>query len=567
MSSHDDPATTVTESSTDGGYSRRDVLRFAGIGGATLGVGALLSACGGSSTGTGSKTGSGTTANTSKGWQKGPVSFVFLDTQEPNTLDPSLETQFDGFLILRNTYDCLTFTDETTSTLKPWLATSWKSNPDVTQWTFQLRPGIHFSDGSPFNAASAVTAMKRHLAIGSVGQFGYMLDGIKDVKQTGPMAITFTTEKPQPWLPYHMVMFPMMSAKAIEDHRTSSDPWAKKWFADNCAGTGAYTLNSWVKGTKITLAKNPKWWNGPWQPGSIDNVTIQWESNPSTSVELISNGSANFATEWSITNALTVGKLPGFTLKRYRAQNTDPLIAFNQDKPPFDKLAVRKAVQLAFDYKAMREYFQNFAIPTVGVLPSFNPHVLKSLPQYTQNLSQAKATLSKAGISPSEITGTCYAAAGYPDLMAGATILQSSIASLGGSIKVENVPFSTLESDLNKVSTSPALTSALYNGASGLDPTSFLSSFLPGSFGNEFMRYNSPQLVAAYNKASSSSNAADVTAGLDQAQQIIHDDAPTIFGALPELVIPVPNYLEGYVMQSTDDQYPTLFFQLRLHEH
>ena len=102
----------------------------------------------------------------------------------------------------------------------------------------------------------------------------------------------------------------------------------------------------------------------PRQPGSIDNVTVQWESSPSTTVQLIEKGAANFATEWSIDNALSVGKHPGFTLKRYRAYNTDPVIAFNQAKPPYDNKLVRQAFQYAFDYKAMRAYFHNYAQPT-----------------------------------------------------------------------------------------------------------------------------------------------------------------------------------------------------------
>jgi ABC-type transport system substrate-binding protein len=364
-----------------------------------------------------------------------------------------------------------------------------------------------------------------------------------------------------------MAMFPIISSQAINSHKTSADPWAKSWFAQNAAGSGGYELDQWVKGTKITLKKNPHWWNGPWQPGSIDNVTVQWESSPSTTVELIEKGSANFATEWSIDNALSVGQQSGFTLKRYRAYNTDPMIAFNQAKPPFDKKKVRQAFQYAFDYQAMRSYFRNNAQPTTGVLPSFNPYALKSLPEYKRDLSKAKALLAQAGVAPSSITATCYSAAGYPDLVAGGTILQSSLAQIGVHIKVQAVPFGTVESAVTKVSTSPALTSALYNGIFSLDPTTFLSSFLPKSFGDGFMQYDSPALVAAYNKASSSPSDADIRAGLNDAQQIIADDAPVIFGALPELIIPVPDYLEGFVMQQSYDQYPCLFFQLRLHEH
>jgi peptide/nickel transport system substrate-binding protein len=543
------------------GLNRREVLRAAGLGGVGLGAAAFLGACGSSS----GKQSTG--VKVASAWAKGPVSFVFLDTTEPSYLDPSMIAEFDGMLIILNTYDALTFTDETTKSLKPWLATSWSANKDVTQWTFKIRPGVKFTDGSDLDAAAVAFSMQRHLALGSVAQAGYMLAGITSVKETGPMEVTFTTKAPQPWLPYHMVMFPIISKQAIDSHKTSKDPWAKSWFASSCAGSGAYELDEWVKGTKITLKKNPNWWNGPWQPGSIDNVTVQWESSPSTSVQLIEKGAANFATEWSIDNALSVGQQPGFTLKRYRAYNTDPVIAFNQAKPPFDKLEVRQAFQYAFDYKAMRSYFHNNAQPTHGVLPSFNPYALKSLPEYSQDLSKAKALLAKAGVAPSSISATCYSAAGYPDLVAGGTILQSSLAQIGVHIKVQAVPFPTIEQAVTKVSTSPAITSSLYNGIFSLDPTTFLSSFLPNSFGYQFTRYNSPALVDAYNKASSSAADADVRAGMNEAQQIIAGDSPVIFGALPELLIPVPDYLEGYVMQQTHDQYPCLFYQLRLHEH
>lgn len=500
-------------------------------------------------------------------WAKAPVSFVFLDTTEPNTLDASLESEFDGMLITRNTYDALTWANEATGKLEPWLARSWKTNSDGTQQTFQIRSGVKFIDGSSLDADAVALSMNRHIAIGAPAQAGYMLDGITAVTATGPMEVTFTTKAPQPWLPDHMTMFPIVSAKAVGAHKTTSDPWAKAYFADHCVGTGPYKLESWVHGVKITLVKNDNWWNGPWKPGTIDNLTIQWESNPGTAAELIEGGAANFATEWSIDNALTVGKRAGFSLHRYKAYNTDPMIAFNQAKPPFQLKEVRQAFQYAFDYDAMRAYFRGYAAPTTGVIPPFNPYALKGLPVYKQDLNKAKALLAQAGVAPSSLTPTCYTAAGYPDLVAGGTVLQSSLAKIGVHIQLQSLPFGSIESAVTQVSSSPALTSSLYNSIFSYDPTSFLSSFLPNAFGNAFMRYNSPALVAAYNEASTSSKTAKVTAGLDRAQQIIHDDAPVIFGAIPELIIPVPDYLEGYVMQRTDDQYPCLFYQLRVHQH
>ncbi|HTX00525.1 MAG TPA: ABC transporter substrate-binding protein, partial [Acidimicrobiales bacterium] len=513
-----------------GSISRRRFL--AGLG--ALSGGAALGAAGGRlpwrSAGPLERGARGALRLPAAGWAKSPVSFVFLDTTEPNTLDPSMQSEFDGMLIIRNTYDCLTWTNESTSTLDPWLATSWKQSASGLQWVFTIRSGVKFQDGSSLDAAAVVTSMNRHLAIGSPAQAGYMLAGITKVQETGPMEVTFTTKGPQPWLPAHMAMFPIISAQAIDAHKTSSDPWAKAYFNDHCVGTGAYQLGQWVRGTKIVLTKNPSWWKGPWQPGSLDTVTVQWESDPGTSAELIESGTANFATEWSIDNALTVGKRPGFTLHTYHADNTDPMVAFNQAIKPWDNKLLRQACVAAFDYDAVRSYFRGYSTPTTGVLPPFNPYALKSLPVNTQDIGKAKSLLAQSGVDVSTLPATCYTAAGYPDLVAGGTILQASLAQIGIQVKLQSLPFGSIETAVSKVSTSPPLTSSLYNSIFSLDPTSFLSSFLPGAFGNEFMNYNSSELVAAYNQASASASTDAVKAGLDKAQQVIHDDAPVIFG-------------------------------------
>jgi peptide/nickel transport system substrate-binding protein len=426
---------------------------------------------------------------------------------------------------------------------------------------------VKFIDGAALDAAAVVLSMKRHIAIGAPGLYGYTLDGITDVAVSGPMEVIFTTSTPQPWLPYHMLYFAIMSPKALNAHKTSADPWAKAYFAQNCVGTGAYTLASWTHGVKITLVKNKAWWNGPWQPGSIDHVTIQWESNPSTAAELIQSGGANFSTEWSVDNAVTVGSLNGFSLHKYKVYHIDPVIAFNQSKPPMQVKEVRQAFQYAFDYKAMREYYRGYAQPTSGVIPAFSPYALKSLPEYKQNLPKAKALLAQASIDPSTLELTCFSAGGYPDLIAGGTVLASSLAKIGVKVNVQVLPFGSLEAALGQVSSAAPLTSSLYGGSASFDPTAFLSSYLPTSVVQIFEHWDSPQLAAAYKVASSSSNPAKLKAGLDTAQQIIHDDAPVIFGAIPEVLVVIPDYLEGFVLQTTDTVYPCLFYTMRLRAH
>ena len=189
---------------------------------------------------------------TNPGWAKAPVAFVLIDEIEPTNLDPSTQNQFDSFHVLRNVYDTLVFANDAANppALEPRLATSWSSNAAATQWTFNIRPSVKFIDGTNLDASAVALSMNRHREIGAPGLYGYTLDDVTDVTATGPMTVTFTTNRPDPWLPSHMIYFAIMSPTAITDHRTSSDPWAKSFFADNCAGTGAYTLGTWTHGER-----------------------------------------------------------------------------------------------------------------------------------------------------------------------------------------------------------------------------------------------------------------------------------------------------------------------------
>ena len=106
---------------------------------------------------------------------------------------------------------------------------------------------------------------------------------------------------------------------------------------------------------------------------------------------------------WTIDTALAVAEKKGFSLNTYKVNHIDPVIAFNQEKPPFDKLEVRQAFQYAFDYDAMRRYYRGYALPTSGVISKYFPYSLKSLPVYERNLGKAKELLAKAGVKPTSL--------------------------------------------------------------------------------------------------------------------------------------------------------------------
>jgi peptide/nickel transport system substrate-binding protein len=497
-------------------------------------------------------------------WEKPPVNFVFVDTMEPTHLDPAGEEEFDAFAVIRNIYDPLVWMDERRGKLVPWLATSWKASPDATTYTFHLRPGVVFHDGSKLDAAAVKLNMDRYLAIGAPGE-GYLLDDVASVSVVNSMTIRIKTKRPDGWLPAHLTKFPMLSAEAIKKHKTAKDPWAKDFFSAHAVGCGAYRLESWQHGVQLTLTKNKHWWH-KWHPGSIDRVIIKPVSESSTRVELVESGQANFCTEWSVTDALSAAKHKGFKLHKYKTNDTNPIIMMNQQMTPLDNVNVRKAFQWAFDYAAMRRFFQGYSEPMNGPFPLSYPGVDKSLPVYKQDLPKARAFMTKAGVDPSSLNVTFMAPTGYADLIAGATITQASLQQLGVKVGIQQLPYGSLVQAYSKKSTAAMMTD-LYNGQFTLDPSTFLSNFQPSSFVHAFTNYNSTKYNNLVTQIQETTKASKRDSLLRKVQHLLVDDAPAIWGGTIEVLIPVPNYLHGYVYQSTDAKYPCLFYLLSVAKH
>jgi peptide/nickel transport system substrate-binding protein len=497
-------------------------------------------------------------------WERSPVNFVFVDTQEPSHLDPAIEEEFDAFTVTRNIYDPLVWTDEAKSKLVPWLATSWKSSHHNTVHTFHLRKGVVFSDGSKLDAAGVKLNIDRYRAIGAPGE-GYLLDDVKDVTVVNSMTVRITTNRPDAWLPAHMVKFPILSAAAITKHRTSKDPWAANYFASHAVGCGAYMLENWQHGLQITLKKNKHWWRG-WHAGSIDKVVVKWVAESSTRVELVQSGQANFCTEWQIPDAISTGKMKGWKLHRYKTYDSDPVIFLNQQKPPLHIREVRQALQWSFDYAGMRRFFDGYAVPMNGVFPPFYPGVDKKPPFFKQNLAKARALFKQARVNPATLTLSMMVPTGYADLVATGTIAQAAFARLGIKVNVSQLPFGSIVAAYAKPSTA-AMVTPIYNSPFTLDPSQFLSELQSSSFTYAFDHYNSSKLDKIVTALQATGNKNKQAALLHHAQALLNHDAPVIWGGTPQTLVPVPNYLHGYVMQRTDYRFPTLFYLMRVAKH
>lgn len=533
--------------------TRRQFLARAGGGSIALGLAPLLAACGSSS------------SSSKGGWAAAPVTFVFLDTQDPSHLDPAYGTEFDEFHVHRAVFEPLVDVDDAKAKLVPALAERWSSADDDTTHIFELRSNVVFHDGSKLDASVVKQNLERVMAIGQ-GQ-AHLLGTIKSIRASGPLKVVITTDRTDPWLPAHLVKFGIVSGEALSRGKTAKDPHSNRFVEKNPIGSGPYVFKSFEKGSQIVLEKNKDWWNkASWRPGSIDRVIIKPVAEAASRVQLIEQGEADFCTEWSIRDAVRVGKKSGFSLLNVKTPDTNPLIALNCSKPPFNDKRLRQAVQYAFDYAAMKDYFSGYAEIPTGPIPPFHPGGAKDLEPLAQDLPKAKTLLQQAGVDPASLKVRFAAPAGYEDLQAGATITQSSLKQIGIAVEINSMPFGQISETYAKPESAPEL-SDLYNSPFTLDPTQFLQNLMPKTFFNSFAAYDNPAVTKLIDELQQTGDNGRRDELLRQVQHTVRDDAPFVWGSTPHTLVALPDFVTGYQMQVTDFRFPCRFAQLRIKAH
>jgi peptide/nickel transport system substrate-binding protein len=507
--------------------------------------------------------GSGDTASSSAGgeWQEGPVTFVHASSQAPAHIDPAQAVDLDSFTVTRNLYDPLVWTGSDLETV-PWLATDWTTSEDGLTTTFTLREGVEFSDGTPLTSEDVVLTMDRILAL----QAGpsYLFTSVTDVEAVDDLTIAIHTAQPDTYLLTHLTKVGIVSADAVEAHRTDDDPWATAWFDENSAGSGPYVLGEWQKGVQLTMQKNEDWWQG-WEAGSIDTVIDQFVPETSARIQLVEQGAADFASSWPASDALRVGKQDGFVMESVPTFEIEPMFFLNTRQAPFDNPLVRQAAQLAFDYDAIVDYYQGEASTPGGPIPSDYPGAA-DFPAYEQDLEQAEQLIAESGVDLSANPVQFLLPSGYDSFSVGATIFQESLQQVGFTVEIQQMPFTQVIAAYSDPATAGDA-SVIISSPYTTDPTVFLGNFyLPGATYN-WSLYENPEVTELVAEARTSTDQAAAEAALERAETLIRDDAPAIWSGRPNTLVAMPDYVKGYEMAVVDYRWTMYFWQLRIAAH
>jgi peptide/nickel transport system substrate-binding protein len=342
-------------------------------------------------------------------------------------LDPSDAIDRPSFDVMQNIYDGLVELD-TQGAVQPALATAWTISDDNLTWTFTLRDGVTFHDGTAFDAEAVKANFERRLdATAKLGTLGQWEPVIAAVNVTGPLEVQIVTKAPAGGLLNLLSggYGGMISPKAIAESGTD--------LARTPVGTGAFMFKTWEQGQRIVLAKNADFWGGAPAIDELEFRVIPEDSArilalESGDVDVIANVSAQNIPVLRDNGDLVVIQQPTYRLFYW---------AFNCTKDFFKDVRVRQAFNYLIDREALvANVLQGVGQPADAPIP---PTVIGYAPigTYTFDPDKGKAMLAEAGF-PADWAGIAYVTEGryYMDRQV-AEAIQGMIAEAGINVTVE----------------------------------------------------------------------------------------------------------------------------------
>jgi len=310
--------------------------------------------------------------------------LVFAGARLASSLDPALTSDGESFRVLQQVYEPLVdLAPGTTNELIGVLAEDWDCEPTATECVFNLRQGVTFHDGTPFNAEAVVANFERWQNFseefqGDAYYYGAVFDGfgpdnlMQSIEATDEYTVTITLREPSPTFIYGITLpcFGMVSPAILES--TNASDFASSTLLTDAVqgGTGPFILESYTPEDNATLVRNDDYWG---EPAYLDSVIIRPIADPAARLQALQGGSvqgfdlvnpSDYETVesegFSLVERLSFNSLYLGLNPQARANAANPETPdFNRDfydgetESPLQDLLVRQAIEMAIDKEAL----------------------------------------------------------------------------------------------------------------------------------------------------------------------------------------------------------------------
>ncbi|WP_425601345.1 ABC transporter substrate-binding protein [Bradyrhizobium ontarionense] len=457
-------------------------------------------------------------------------------------------------------YDSLTMWDlssaDKPSVVIPGLATEWKvDDADKTKWTFKLRPGVTFHDGSPFNADAVVWNVEKVLKQDApqfdpsqVGVTASRMPTLASARKIDDMTVELTTKEPDSFLPINLTNLFMASPtkwQKLYEAATGADDKAKSqatWtaFAKDASGTGPWKMTKFTPRERLELSKNEAYWDKARVPKSDKMILLPMpEANARTAALL--SGQVDWV-EAPAPDALPEIKQRGFKLYANEQPHVWPWQFSRVEGSPWNDIRVRKAANLCVDREGLKDgLLAGLMVPATGTFEKGHPWRGNVTFEIKYDKAAAQKLMQEAGYGPTKKLEvkiqTSASGSGQMQPLPMNEYLQQALAECYFDVKLDVIEWNTLFTNWRRGAKDPSANGANATNVTyaAMDPFFALVRFLQSSMAppvsNNWGYINNPKFDELVKKARQTFDPAERDKALAELHAASVDDAAFLYVA------------------------------------
>ena len=482
--------------------------------------------------------------------------LIYAQPEDPKTLDPINTDIAEAVHVITNLFDTLVTYDDTTTELVPALAERWETSADGLTWTFHLREGVLFHDGTRCNAEAVKISLDRliqaehPLAYDTARPYQASYNMLAAVEAPETQTVILKLHHPSAILLANLAMFPASICSPAALKEQGAD------FAEHPVGTGPFKFVKWSRDQQLVCGAFDEHWRG--RP-KIDRLVWVPVKENATRVQRLERGEVHVAENFAPPDMAHLAKNPELQVLEQVGMNV-AYLAMQTEKPPLGNRKVREAIYLAIDKPTLIKVgYAGHAQAAKSMVPPAMWGHDDSLVDHAFDRERAKQLLQEAASEdgftlPLKLNLSVMAQARpyLPQPAAIAGFLKDSLREIG--IEAEITPRDVNQHFDALMAGKHELGLAGWNSDNS-DPDNFLYSLLDpdniSELGNNLSRWRHErfhELLLAGQKESDTAKRLEI---YQEAQQIVLDEMPVVPLAHTNLRAAHAKRLKGYSLHPT----------------
>jgi peptide/nickel transport system substrate-binding protein len=378
----------------------------------------------------------------------------------PTYIDPAVGSDFSSTSSLVNLYDTLVFPN-TEGGVDPWVAESWDVSDDGLTWTFHLKKGVMFHNGSELTASDVAFSMNRLLEIGE--GLAYVFLGVVDKAEAlDDYTVEFTLAKPTGLFLISLIRLYIVDEEEVMANIVTPGPYGdngdygKEYLLTHDAGSGPYTVVEFPLEEYLLMEKYDDWW-GEFGEDAPDEVRFIATTEAATIRTMMSRQELEISDQWQTVEALqALDELEGVDIVAF-PQLTEFYYMVHNRKPPTDDIHFRKAMAYAFDYDAAVGLEWPGTKQSVGPVPSLCAGHKADVFVYHRDLDKAREelALSKYADQLDQYPVEVHWCTEVPAEEKFALLFQANMAEIGINVNIVSTPWMSMVEEGGSEDTSP----------------------------------------------------------------------------------------------------------------